>query len=218
MYLWYYSTRAFARNSFHATRPEIHGARQICIQSYNINNVFLHFIISRRIHATFCTMVVFIPAALYSETSGLQPIKYAVRPVFWNILIIFSICWSVLGSTADKIRRETRNFTISGSHGVFFASSAQKPWIYPSFSLLSSGFGVSRSYFSSVDPRQPSPGFLTNVFCNKNMPRHIFAPSAVACGMSLLRTSAHPARRAKSTLSSVFLYRNIPHPDIFFIM
>ena len=59
------------------------------------------------------------------------------------------------------------NFTISGSHGVFFASSAQKPWIYPSFSLLSSGFGVSRSYFSSVDPRQPSPGFLTNVFCNK---------------------------------------------------
>ena len=167
MYLWYYSTRAFARNSFHATRPEIHGARQICIQSYNINNVFLHFIISRRIHATFCTMVVFIPAALYSETSGLQPIKYAVRPVFWNILIIFSICWSVLGSTADKIRRETRNFTISGSPGVFFASSAQKPWIYPSFSLLSSGFGVSRSYFSSVDPRQPSPGFLTNVFCNK---------------------------------------------------
>ena len=167
MYLWYYSTRAFARNSFHATRPEIHGARQICIQSYNINNVFLHFIISRRIHATFCTMVVFIPAALYSETSGLQPIKYAVRPVFWNILIIFSICWSVLGSTADKIRRETRNFTIYGSHGGFFSSSAQKPWIYPSFSLLSSGFGVSRSYFSSVDPRQPSPGFLTNVFCNK---------------------------------------------------
>lgn len=167
MYLWYYSTRAFARNSFRANRPEIHGARQICIQSYNINNVFLHFIISRRIHATFCTMVVFIPAALYSETSGLQPIKYAVRPVFWNILIIFSICWSVLGSTAYKIRRETRNFTISGSHGVFFASSAQKPWIYPSFSLLSSGFGVSRSYFSSVDPRQPSPGFLTNVFCNK---------------------------------------------------
>ena len=150
MYLWYYSTRAFARNSFRANRPEIHGARQICIQSYNINNVFLHFIISRRIHATFCTMVVFIPAALYSETSGLQPIKYAVRPVFWNILIIFSICWSVLGS-----------------HGVFFASSAQKPWIYPSFSLLSSGFGVSRSYFSSADPRQPSPGFLTNVFCNK---------------------------------------------------
>ena len=167
MYLWYYSTRAFARNSFHATRPEIHGARQICIQSYNINNVFLHFIISRRIHATFCTMVVFIPAALYSETSGLQPIKYAVRPVFWNILIIFSICWSVLGSTADKIRRETRKFTISGYHGVFFASCAQKPWIYPSFSLLSSGFRVSRSYFSSVDPRQPSPGFLTNVFCNK---------------------------------------------------
>ena len=140
MYLWYYSTRAFARNSFHATRPEIHGARQICIQSYNINNVFLHFIISRRIHATFCTMVVFIPAALYSETSGLQPIKYAVRP---GIL------------------------QFPGSHGVFFASSAQKPWIYPSFSLLSSGFGVSRSYFSSVDPRQPSPGFLTNVFCNK---------------------------------------------------
>ena len=167
MYLWYYSTRACARTSFPATRPEIHGARQICIQSYNINNVFLHFIISRRIHATFCTMVVFIPAALYSETSGLQPIKYAVRPVFWNILIIFSICWSVLGSTADKIRRDTRNFTITGSHGVFFASSAQKPWIYPSFSLLSSGFGVSRSYFSSVDPRQPSPGFLTNVFCNK---------------------------------------------------
>ena len=167
MYLWYYSTRAFARNSFHATRPEIHGARQICIQSYNINNVFLHFIISRRIHATFCTMVVFIPAALYSETSGLQPIKYAVRPVFWNILIIFSICWSVLGSTADKIRRGTPNFKNYGSHGVFFASSAQKPWIYPSFSLLSSGFGVSRSYFSSVDPRQPSPGFLTNVFCNK---------------------------------------------------
>lgn len=150
MYLWYYSTRAFARNSFRANRPEIHGARQICIQSYNINNVFLHFIISRRIHATFCTMVVFIPAALYSETSGLQPIKYAVRPVFWNILIIFSICWSVLGS-----------------HGVFFASSAQKPWIYPSFSLLSSGFWVSRSYFSSVDPRQPSPDFLTNVFWNK---------------------------------------------------
>ena len=167
MYLWYYSTRAFARNSFRANRPEIHVARQICIQSYTINNVFLHFIISRRIHATFCTMVVFIPAALYSETSGLQPIKYAVRPVFWNILIIFSICWSVLGSTAYKIRRETRNFTISGSHGVFFASSAQKPWIYPSFSLLSSGFGVSRSYFSSVDPRQPSPGILTNVFCNK---------------------------------------------------
>ena len=167
MYLWYYSTRAFARNSFRATRPEIHGARQICIQSYNINNVFLHFIISRRIHATFCTMVVFIPAALYSETSGLQPTKYAVRPVFWNILIIFSICWSVLGSTADKQRRETPTFTISGSHGVFFASSAQQPWIYPSFSLLSSGFGVSRSYFSSVDPRQPSPGFLTNVFCNK---------------------------------------------------
>lgn len=120
MYLWYYSTRAFARNSFRATRPEIHGARQICIQSYNINNVFLHFIISRRIHATFCTMVVFIPAALYSETSGLQPIKYAVRPVFWNILIIFSICWSVLGSTAYKIRRETRNFTISGSHRAYF--------------------------------------------------------------------------------------------------
>lgn len=167
MYLWYYSTRAFARSSFHADCPEVHGACQICIQSYNIYNVFLHFIISRRIHATFCTMVVFIPAALYSETSGLQPIKYAVRPVFWNILIIFSICWSVLGSTAYKIRRETRNFTISGSHGVFFASSAQKPWIYPSFSLLSSGFGVSRSYFSSVDPRQPSPGFLTNVFCNK---------------------------------------------------
>lgn len=167
MYLWYYSTRAFARNSFHADCPEVHGACQICIQSYNIYNAFLHFIISRRIHATFCTMVVFIPAALYSETSGLQPIKYAVRPVFWNILIIFSICWSVLGSTAYKIRRETRNFTISGSHGVFFASSAQKPWIYPSFSLLSSGFGVSRSYFSSVDPRQPSPGFLTNVFCTK---------------------------------------------------
>ena len=167
MYLWYYSTRAFARNSFHATRPEIHGARQICIQSYNINNVFLHFIISRRIHATFCTMVVFIPAALYSETSGLQPIKYAVRPVFWNILIIFSICWSVLGSTAYKIRRGTRKFTIYGSNGVFFGYSAPKPWIYPSFSLLSSGFGVSRSYFSSVDPRQPSPGFLTNVFCNK---------------------------------------------------
>lgn len=157
----------FCKEFFPRNRPEIHGARQICIQSYNINNVFLHFIISRRIHATFCTMVVFIRAALYSETSGLQPIKYAVRPVFWNILIIFSICWSVLGSTAYKIRRETRNFTISGSHGVFFASSAQKPWIYPSFSLLSSGFGVSRSYFSSVDPRQPSPGFLTNVFCNK---------------------------------------------------
>ena len=167
MYLWYYSTRAFARNSFHANRPEIHGARQICIQSYNINNVFLHFIISRRIHATFCTMVVFIPASLYSETSGLQPIKYAVRPGFCNILIIFSSFWIVLGCTAYKIRRETRNFTISGSHGVFFASSAQKPWIYPSFSLLSSGFGVSRSYFSSADPRQPSPGFLTNVFCNK---------------------------------------------------
>ena len=167
MYLWYYSTRAFARNSFRANRPEIHGARQICIQSYNINNVFLHFIISRRIHATFCTMVVFIPAALYSETSGLQPIKYAVRPVFWNILIIFSICWSVLGSTAYKIRRETRNFTSCGGHGVFFSCSAQNPWIFPSFSLLSSGFGVSRSYFSSVDPRQPSPGFLTNVFCNK---------------------------------------------------
>ena len=167
MYLWYYSTRAFARNSFRANRPEIHGARQICIQSYNINNVFLHFIISRRIHATFCTMVVFIPAALYSETSGLQPIKYAVRPVFWNILIIFSICWSVLGSTAYKIRLYTRIFKFAGSHGVFFASSAQKPWIYPSFSLLSSGFWVSRSYFSSVDPRQPSPDFLTNVFWNK---------------------------------------------------
>ena len=167
MYLWYYSTRAFARNSFHANRPEIHGARQICIQSYNINNVFLHFIISRRIHATFCTMVVFIPAALYSETSGLQPIKYAVRPVFWNILIIFSICWSVLGSTAYKIRRDNPNFKISRYNGVFFCYNGQKPWIYPTFSLLSSGFGVSRSYFSSVDPRQPSPGFLTNVFCNK---------------------------------------------------
>ena len=167
MYLWYYSTRAFARNSFHATRPEIHGARQICIQSYNINNVFLHFIISRRIHATFCTMVVFIPAALYSETSGLQPIKYAVRPVFCIFLIFFSICCSVLVNTAKKIRGETRYFKFSVSHGVFFTSCAQKPWIYPSFSLLSSGFGVSRSYFSSVDPRQPSPGFLTNVFCNK---------------------------------------------------
>ena len=138
MYLWYYSTRAFARSSFHADCPEVHGACQICIQSYNIYNVFLHFIISQRIHAAFC-----------------------------NILIIFSTCWNVPGSTAYKIRRETRIFTISGSHGVFFASCAQKPWIYPSFSLLSSGFGVSRSYFSSVDPRQPSPGFLTNVFWNK---------------------------------------------------
>ena len=102
-----------------------------------------------------------------SEFSGLQPVKYAVRPVFRNILIIFSTCKNISGSTADKLRRETRNFTISGSHGVFFASCAQKPWIYPSFSLLSSGFRVSRSYFSSVDPRQPSPDFLTNVFWNK---------------------------------------------------
>lgn len=140
MYLWYYSTRAFARNSFHATRPEIHGARQICIQSYNINNVFLHFIISRRIHAAFCTVVVFVSAALYSEASGLQPTKYAVRP-------------------------EILQFP--GLTAYFFASCAQKPWIYPSFSLLSSGFRVSRSYFSSVDPRQPSPDFLTNVFWNK---------------------------------------------------
>ena len=82
MYLWYYSTRAFARNSFHATRPEIHGARQICIQSYNIYNVFLHFIISQRIHAAFCTVIVFVSAALYSEASGLHPTKYAVRPEF----------------------------------------------------------------------------------------------------------------------------------------
>lgn len=112
-------------------------------------------------------MVVFIPAALYSETSGLQPIKYAVRPVFWNILIIFSICWSVLGSTAYKIRRETRNFTISGSHGVFLLPVAQKPWIYPSFLSYQAVLGSHAAIFPSVDPRQPSPGFLTNVFCNK---------------------------------------------------
>lgn len=80
MYLWYYSTRAFARNSFHADCPEVHGACQICIQSYNIYNVFLHFIISQRIHAAFCTVIVFVSAALYSEASGLQPTKYAVRP------------------------------------------------------------------------------------------------------------------------------------------
>lgn len=61
-----------------------------------------------------------------SEFSGLQPVKYAVRPVFRNILIIFSTCKNIPGSTADKIRRETRNFTISGSHDAFFSSSAQK--------------------------------------------------------------------------------------------
>lgn len=156
MYLWYYSTRAFARNSFRATRPEIHGARQICIQSYNINNVFLHFIISRRIHATFCTMVVFIPAALYSETSGLQPTKYAVRPVFWNILIIFSICWSVLGSTADKIRRETRNFTISGSHGVFFCFLCPKAMdLSLFFSLIKRFSGLTQLFFLC----RPAPAF-----------------------------------------------------------
>ena len=82
MYLWYYSTRAFARSSFHADCPEVHGACQICIQSYNIYNVFLHFIISQRIHAAFCTVIVFVSAALYSEASGLQPTKYAVRPEF----------------------------------------------------------------------------------------------------------------------------------------
>ena len=157
----------FCKEFFPRRLPGGSRCLSICIQSYNIYNVFLHFIISQRIHAAFCTVIVFVSAALYSEASGLQPTKYAVRPVFWNILIIFSTCWNVPGSTAYKIRRETRIFTISGSHGVFFASCAQKPWIYPSFSLLSSGFGVSRSYFSSVDPRQPSPGFLTNVFWNK---------------------------------------------------
>ena len=207
----------FARNSFHATRPEIHGARQICIQSYNINNVFLHFIISRRIHATFCTMVVFIRAALYSETSGLQPIKYAVRPVFWNILIIFLSAGAFSGLQPTKYAVRPGILQFPGLT-AYFGFQCPKPWIYPSFSLLSSGFGVSRSYFSSVDPRQPSPGFLTNVFCNKKYATTHFAPSAVACGMSLLRASAHPARRAKSTLLRFFLYRNIPHPDIFFIM
>ena len=150
MYLWYYSTRAFARNSFHATRPEIHGARQICIQSYNINNVFLHFIISRRIHATFCTMVVFIPAALYSETSGLQPRKYAVRPVFWNILIIFSICWSVLGSTADKIRRETR---VSRRIFCFQCPKAMDLSLF--FSLIKRFWGLTQLFFLC----RPAPAF-----------------------------------------------------------
>ncbi len=54
-----------------------------------------------------------------SEASGLQPTKYAVRLVFWNILIIFSTCWNVPGSTAYKIRRETRIFTISGFTAYF---------------------------------------------------------------------------------------------------
>ena len=156
MYLWYYSTRAFARNSFHATRPEIHGARQICIQSYNINNVFLHFIISRRIHATFCTMVVFIPAALYSETSGLQPTKYAVRPVFWNILIIFSICWSVLGSTADKIRRgdpKFYNFRVSRRIFCFLCPKAMDLSLF--FSLIKRFSGLTQLFFLC----RPAPAF-----------------------------------------------------------
>ena len=174
MYLWYYSTRAFARNSFHANRPEIHGARQICIQSYNINNVFLHFIISRRIHATFCTMVVFIPAALYSETSGLTAYFLLPVPKSYGFIPLFLSYQAVLGSHAAIFPLQTR------------ASLLQ------AFSQT----------FSAI----------------KNMPRHIFAPSAVACGMSLLRASAHPARRAKSTLLRFFLYRNIPHPDILFIM
>ena len=191
MYLWYYSTRAFARNSFHANRPEIHGARQICIQSYNINNVFLHFIISRRIHATFCTMVVFIPAALYSETSGLQPIKYAVRP---GIL-------QFPGLTAYFL------LPVPKSHGFI-----------PLFLSYQAVLGSHAAIFPLQTRASLLQAFSQTFSAIKNMPRHIFAPSAVACGMSLLRASVHPARRAKSTLSSVFLYRNIPHPDIFFIM
>ena len=149
MYLWYYSTRAFARNSFHATRPEIHGARQICIQSYNINNVFLHFIISRRIHATFCTMVVFIRAALYSETSGLQPIKYAVRPVFWNILIIFSICWSVLGY-GHRCRSGVR---VSRRISCFQCPKAMDLSLF--FSLIKRFWGLTQLFFLC----RPAPAF-----------------------------------------------------------
>ena len=147
MYLWYYSTRAFARNSFHATRPEIHGARQICIQSYNINNVFLHFIISRRIHAAFCTVIVFVSAALYSEASGLQPTKYAVRPVFWNILIIFSTCWNVPGSTAYKIRRETRNFTFPGLTAYFLLPVPKSHGFIPLFLSYQAVFGSHAAIF-----------------------------------------------------------------------
>ena len=189
MYLWYYSTRAFARNSFHATRPEIHGARQICIQSYNINNVFLHFIISRRIHAAFCTVVVFVSAALYSEASGLQPTKYAVRP-------------------------EILQFPGLTAYFCFLCPKAMDLSLF--FSLLSSGFRVSRSYFSSVDPRQPSPDFLTNVFWNKKMCHDTFSHQAGRLRHVSPSRKCASCRRAKSTLSSVFLYRNIPHPDVFF--
>ena len=191
MYLWYYSTRAFARNSFHATRPEIHGARQICIQSYNINNVFLHFIISRRIHAAFCTVVVFVSAALYSEASGLQPTKYAVRPEILQFPGLTAYFLLPVPKSHGFIPLFLSYQAVFGSHAAIFP-------LYTRASLLQ----TFSQTFSGI----------------KNVPRHIFAPSAVACGMSLLRASAHPARRAKSTLSSVFLYRNIPHPDVFFIM
>ena len=147
MYLWYYSTRAFARNSFHATRPEIHGARQICIQSYNINNVFLHFIISRRIHATFCTMVVFIPAALYSETSGLQPTKYAVRPVFWNILIIFSICWSVSGLQPIKYAVRPEILQFPGLTAYFLLPVPKSHGFIPLFLSYQAVFGSHAAIF-----------------------------------------------------------------------
>ena len=143
----------FCKEFFRANPPEIHGARQICIQSYNINNVFLHFIISRRIHATFCTMVVFIPAALYSETSGLQPIKYAVRHFFrfWNILIIFLSAGAFSGLQPTKYAVRPGILQFPGL--TYFLLPVPKSHGYPSFfSLLSSGFGVSRSYFSSVEP------------------------------------------------------------------
>ena len=125
--------RFFARSSFHADCPEVHGACQICIQSYNIYNVFLHFIISQRIHAAFCTVIVFVSAALYSEASGLQPTKYAVRPVFWNILIIFSTCWNVPGSTAYKIRRETRILQFPGLTAYFLLPVPKSHGFIPLF-------------------------------------------------------------------------------------
>lgn len=105
-----------------------------------------------------------------SEFSGLQPVKYAVRPVFRNILIIFSTCKNISGSTADKIRRETRNFTISGSHDAFFFFQCPKIIDLSLFSLLSIGFRVSRIYFSSVDPRLPPPCFPINVFFKRKDP------------------------------------------------
>lgn len=124
--------------------------RKLC-DLFSYYNVFL--IMSFCIPSSSCRSIqLYVSRCIYlqmiynSEFSGLQPVKYAVRPVFRNILIIFSTCKNIPGSTADKIRLRPEILQFPGLTTHFFLPVPKNHRFIPFFPLINRFSGLTHLF------------------------------------------------------------------------